>query len=625
MRRPQSRDNAVRRQRLLSAVSLLIGAALLLRVAYLQTVRRDHFAHLADRIRGQTVVVTPRRGEIVDRNGLAIARTRDVYRIEFDRYAFAKAWSRHGIGGATDRAAALLGAMLGMERAAVKARMQGPLARGETERRCVIKDSVTVEEAQAVEYVLKHKPNPKSSEPHILQGTVMHSGSERTYIGGDTSAAVIGRVTNGPLGTLRGIGGLEDWADAALGGSVGWYRQRVDSARRPNPLMPARRAQAVQGLDVRLTLDLNIQRICAAELDQCMAEHTPVGATAIVLDPATGDVLGMVSRPSLDLSMPDLGRALVAAPECLTNRALLAYEPGSVMKPITVSIALDDGTVSTTQVIDCGGSFVPGKRSIRCEAHKSSTPPAGTNTPRMIIAKSCNVATAKIALALGAARLHAGLKRFGLLDPTGVQMPGDAAGWSPTGSAKRPGRDDIARIGFGQSVTVTPLGLAAAFGAIANDGVLMRPRLISSFSLPNGDPVREFRVDRIGQAISPTTAAEMRSYLMSVVQLGTGKNARVSGYTTAGKTGTAQKVKHGAYQGYIASFIGFVPATAPRAVIAVVVDEPQNGYHGSQAAAPAWARIADRLMQYWHVPPDDPDGAFAGKRRPSEDRRATGD
>jgi len=605
MRRERSGEETNDRQRFLTSLGAAIALALVLRVTYLQTVRSVHFRKLANAIRSQSRVVSPRRGELIDRNGLYLARTRDAIRVEFDPVTFSTSWRSDRLEGAKTRACGLLSGLLGMSVEETHLRMFGPHRQGEPRRRRLIKDNLTVEESRAVQYVLDNRPNRAADDAHALQGVTLASRSERYYGGGDSSAAIMGRVTEGPLGTLRGIGGIEDWADVALGGSVGWYLQRVDAARRPNLLMPGRRVPEVPGLDAHLTVDLNIQRICAAELDMCMKEHTPAGATAIVLDPKTGDVLGMVSRPSVDLGSPNAVQVVQASPGLLRNRALFLYEPGSVMKPLTIAIGLQNGVLQPNQSVDCGGSFTPGKRPFKCEAHKSWLPAPGTNTPRMIIAKSCNVAAGKVALRLGADRLDEGLRRFGVLDPSGIQLRGDAAGWSPTGSALlRPGRDDIARIGFGQSLTVTPLALAAAFGAFANGGVVMRPRIIRSFSQSHGGVVQEFKVQEAGRAVSAGVANEMREYLQEVVRIGTGKNAAIRGYTTAGKTGTAQKVKDGAYREYIASFIGFVPASSPRAVVAVVVDEPKNGYHGSQAAAPAWGRIAARLMQYWHVAPD---------------------
>jgi stage V sporulation protein D (sporulation-specific penicillin-binding protein) len=487
----------------------------------------------------------------------------------------------------------------------------------------VIKTDLTLQEATAVRYLLKRRPDEDALRPHPLVGFVLSHTYERSYASGDTSTAILGRTKAGVRNMLRGDGGLEDWGDTILAGSIGWYRQRVRPGERLNPLRPARSAASVQGMDLHLTIDLNIQRICARELEQCMKDHTPLGATAIVLDPKTGDVLGMVSRPSADISAGGLKSENL---EVIRNRALMAYEPGSVMKPITISLALEAGVLRPDKDIPCTGSFVPGKRRVRCEAHRTAPSAPGQNTPRIIIAKSCNVATGITALRLGAHRLHAGLERFGLLRPTGVQLPGDVRGFSRTDPVLgSPSRDDVARVGFGQSITVTPLALATAFGVFANDGVLIRPRIIRSYGYPQAAPVKVYPSDPGERVLSCTVAAEMRDYLRSVVLVGTGKNAAIHGYTTAGKTGTASKVKGGAYSGYVASFIGMAPATKPRVIIAVVVDEPHNGYHGSQAAAPTWGRIAADIMDYLKVPPDAPATTAGPKDRKATDSGPVGD
>jgi cell division protein FtsI/penicillin-binding protein 2 len=275
------------------------------------------------------------------------------------------------------------------------------------------------------------------------------------------------------------------------------------------------------------------------------------------------------------------------------------------MKPITLCIASAEGLISPSEVFPCPGyRMLDGKR-IGCEAHRSSTPAPGTNTPRMVIAKSCNTATSLIANRIGGTRLGAGMERFGLLAPTGVQLLGDRAGWL---EARKPASDQsrgaVARIGFGQSVMISPLALTAAFGAIVNRGVLMRPRIVQALTDQANRVIQEFPVEEAGRAVPREVADTMVTYLQAAVTEGTGKLARLDGFTTGGKTGTASKVKGDTYSEHVASFIGYVQAGERRIVIAVVVDEPKNGYHGGQAAAPTFRRIAKELVLHWHVAPD---------------------
>ncbi len=608
-------DPVARRQRQLAVAGLLMGLALVARVVYFKTVLAPHFRELSDKMRKQAYIKPTGRGDVLDRNGRTVARTKVIRVCVFNPTIPRSAHSdrMHENGAA---AAELLEAVLAVPRETILRRMYGELGEGDYAARRRIKIGLTTEEADAVQYLKRQR-----AFRNILARFDVAEDEEREYPGGDACATILGKVIPAPFGMLRGIGGLEDWADPILSGSPGWYTGRVDAAQRVNPLMPLRDAAPVQGMNLQLTIDTIIQQICAEELDRCMQEKTPVGATAIVLDPYTGEVLAMVSRSGKQPAAPKGAAQGDGPPEASYNRALMPYEPGSVMKPITVALGLEWRVVRPVESIPCESNWIPHKRRVRCEAHRSSLPAPGTNTPRMIVAKSCNVATGKIAIRLGPRRLHEGLGRFGLLSRTGIELPGDVGGYSLSDPAQIASRgagwkDDIARVGFGQGVAVTPLAMAAAFGVFANQGLLVRPRILRSYGYPGSRPVHVYERPEPERVISPATASAMREYLRAVVQIGTGKNAAIPGYTTGGKTGTAMKVKHGRYDGYIASFIGLVPVTKPRAVIAVVVDEPHGGYHGSQAAAPTWGRIAARLMAYWHVPPE-----LSAKDAPQGERR----
>jgi cell division protein FtsI/penicillin-binding protein 2 len=611
MRRPQREypTDQPERSRQIITLGAALAFVLVLRVAYIQTVKAPKLAEEAAKRRYKVRVIVPRRGDVADRNGTPMAMTRDIRRITFDPERLPRA--RDGMGPDTDsaaRTASLLASILGLRssdvlHAILKGKEEfGP---GEHARNRIIKDDVTVAEENAVRWFLNNKPYKD-----LLRGTVCSVWQERVYAGGDSSTALIGLTLPGAYGTTIGSHGLERFANTALAGSIGWLEARVDPNGVPIPSATATMVSVADGANVRLTVDLDVQRICAAALDQCVKEHTPEGATAIVLDPASGDVLGMVSRPSRD---PSDRSPMDTSQTQLINRALELYEPGSVLKPITWCIALSAGVARTDEVFNCPGYIVVRGKRIGCEAHRSRTPAAGENVPRMVIAKSCNTATATVGMRLRGKRLAEGLRRFGLLDSTGIQLPGDRAGYLEghmVGSQL--GQGSVARIAFGQAIMASPLALTAAYGAIVNHGVLMRPRLIQSLRDAANRVIREVPVERVGQAVTPQVADEMASYLQTCVQKGTGVKAAVTGYITGGKTGTARKakVRTRGYEGHIASFIGYIMAGKKPVVISVVVDEPHNGYHGSVAAAPTWQRIAQQLMLHWHIPPSAaPQGA----------------
>ncbi len=593
-------DDPVQRNGRLLLLGVGLAACLVVRTVYLQTVKRSAYVKEADKRRAKTRVIPPRRGDILDRNGVPLALTRDVRRVTYDPDRLPKdPDSGKPLRTEAAKTARLLAGLLGLKTGEVLETMLSTTnRRGEYDRSKIIKENVTAAEAAALRWFSLNR-----NYKELLRGAVNEVHSERVYAGGDTSTALVGMTIPSTYGTVVGTSGLELWANTALTGSVGWMQARVDPAGVLIPTAIERVVSAADGASLKLTIDIDVQRICAAALAECVREHSPLGVTAIVLDPTTGDILGMVSMPTCDpMDRSKLNNSL----EALRNRALLLYEPGSVMKPITWCLALNAGLVHGDEVFECPGyRMLDGKR-INCEAHKSRTPAPGENTVRMVIAKSCNTATVAAGLRLGYKRLTDGLARFGLFNRTGVQLPGDRGGWVEPGlQTARHIRGSTARISFGQAVMVSPLALAAAYGAIANHGVLMRPRLIQAMTDPANRVVHAYPTQVEGQPISPAVADEMASYLQSCVLKGTGKLAAIPGYVTGGKTGTANKVvaKTGRYGAHMASFIGYVEAGKRRVVIAVVTDEPKNGYHGSVAAAPTWKRIAEKLMLHWHIAP----------------------
>ena len=342
------------------------------------------------------------------------------------------------------------------------------------------------------------------------------------------------------------------------------------------------------GSEVHLTVDINIQSITEECLLGVMKKHQPAGACAIVMDVRNGDLLAVANMPRIDLNnwkqeLKTHGLGI------MRNTALTSlFEPGSTFKPITIATAMEAGIVGEGSRFYCKGFLKIGKNTIRCARHGGARA-HGDQTLRDVLAHSCNVATAQIGMRMGASALYEGVRRFGLLEkPVKGGERGRLAqpdGWQ---------RIRLANIAFGQGIQVTPLGLAAAYAAIANDGVYVKPRLLLN------EPVETRAV------LSPEVARRMREYLRAVVDEGTGKLAEVRGYDIAGKTGTAQKAvpgKRGYASGkYVASFVGFAPADNPRIVVLVAVDEPHNGYFGGTVAAPAFARITERVLVYLGVP-----------------------
>jgi len=571
----------------------LCYVALVARLVYLQAINGAYYRDKAEEIRLQVIGLPAERGAIQDRNGRPLAITTYRAALVCDPVLVKD----------PARTAAAASRVLNVPASRLlPALVKRTLPNGKADRSVDVLVGVSPAAAEAFERA------KSSKEGADLVGLFIEDRAERTYPLGRDAVHVVGFTVPGEQGEAEGSLGLEQALDEDLRGHRGRIRAEVDAAGRVIPHTRAERVPARAGHTVRLTLDAAVQHIAQEELARGCAEHKPLGATAIVLQPATGDVLALANFPTFD---PVKRLELRGGDEALRNRALARYEPGSTAKILTAAAALQEGIVTPSTTFYCSGHLPIGRRTIHCAMHGKAGG-HGTLTLEGVIGRSCNVASAQIGMRLGMERLARRLREFGLFSPAGVGLPGDAGGLLGFGAeATRGGAAKAARVAFGQSVMVTPLGLAAAYGAIANDGLLMKTRLIDSVTDERGRVVRSTRPEPLRRVLEVETAQYLRKLLAGVVTDGTGKIARIPGYTVAGKTGTAQKVvknRRGYASGkYVASFVGFVPAREPRAVILVVVDEPKGVYYGAQVAAPIFREIAERLLWQWRVPPDDPE------------------
>ena len=568
--------------------------ALVGRLVYLQAIRGEYYLGRARNVRAQTIPLESVRGDLLDRTGKPLAVTIHTSRLVCDPTLIENPDT-------TARAIAHLCEVSVDQVRPLVSRGQA-LPSGRLRRHVVLIDDLSPNAAEAMRQARKSREFRE-----LLKGISIVEKAERSYPSRNEAVHVTGFLVPDAKGNPVGMSGLERSLDRMLDGKDGHFRAEVDARGRVIPATEVERTPVAHGIDARLTLDSTVQHIAETELSKCAATHKPLGATAIVLDPKTGDVLAMVSYPDFD---PISRAGLKKNPKALMNRAISLYEPGSTLKVVTVAAALEEKVVTPASVINCGGTFQIGRRSVKCALHGGSRAHGPVDMKRLV-EDSCNVASAQLGIKLGMEGLNEHLSRFGLLDQSGIGLPYEMRGRLGFGAdALAGGAPKAARVAFGQAVMVTPLGLAAAYGAIANGGELHSPRLILDFLDSSGRVVRQQKPASPRRVVSAETAALVRSYMEAVVTDGTGKVAKVPGYTVGGKTGTAQKVVEGrkGYAGgkYVASFIGFLPARNPQAVIAVVVDEPKGAYYGAQVAAPVFQRIAQRLMWYWKVPPDDP-------------------
>lgn len=421
--------------------------------------------------------------------------------------------------------------------------------------------------------------------------------AKRYYPNDALAANVIGFVGTDD----EGLDGVEQALDPLLKGEVREERLTVDGQRRPilDSIFAGRR---VYGSDycktVSLTIDSTIQFMVEQELDRAMAENNPDSITAIVMDPKTGEILAMASRPSYNPN-----RFWEYPQENWKNRAVaFIYEPGSTFKAVVAGAALQESIVTPNQVFfDPGYVMVSGRR-----IQNWSNESYGAVTFTDIVKKSLNTGFAQVGLSLGAEKMMHYTRVFGFGERTGIDLPGEEEGILFSADDMRD--SDIATTAIGQSIAVTPLQLVTAMAAIANGGTLMHPYIVREIRNPDGSIYEERAPREIRRVLEPTVDRTLIGLLEQVVASGGGKKAGVKGYRIAGKTGTAQKIRRetaGYLEGrYIASFCGFAPVEDPIFTVLVMIDDPRGGdFYGGQIAAPVASRIFTQLLRYAHVEP----------------------
>ncbi len=544
----------------------VVFALLALRVGHLQIARGEFFLHHARRQQAVSRELSAPRGRIYDREGRLLATS--VLRNSV--YVDPKGVS------APRAVVSLLSDVLDMRPEALRRKLA---------RDCYfawVKRQVPADLAARVRRL-------------NLRGVHMRKENMRLYPQGRLGAHLIGFTDIDG----RGLAGIERELDGLLRGRPGEEIVLRDGNQRIFRSAADRLRQLPSdGLDVHLTLDAYVQEIAEQELAAAVCKHEPECGAALVLDARDGSLLAAASWPGFDPNDP------AAAPVANQRNIAVsdAYEFGSVMKPFTVALALEGGVVEPTTEFDCHqGEWQIGGRTLH-DAHSY-----GILDVREILLHSSNIGVAQISLALGAQALHDGIRRFGFGRPTGISLPGEVGGIVRPVAAWN--RYSVVSVSFGQELAVTPLAVARAFAAFANDGFLVQPRIIQSVvERETGRVVYSAGGPILGeQAVSAPVAARALSMLRRVVAEGTGRRAAAAGYAVAGKTGTAQLLTEDGTtysdSRYLSSFCAIAPVPRPRVVCLVCLKAPsQKGYYGSVAAAPTAGNILRRTLRYLGVP-----------------------
>jgi cell division protein FtsI (penicillin-binding protein 3) len=532
------------------------------RLVRLQVVKYGDFVLRAQRQQNRSIPVEPRRGNIYDRNGYALAMSIDVDSI------FAVPSEIHD----QETTAVILGKVLDMPPQEIMARLQS------SRNFAFIKRKVDGETSNRVREL-------------NLRGIYFRKEPKRFYPKRELAAQVIGYVGMDD----EGLGGLERAFDDDLRGIPGQELISIDARRKwfsrvekpPDP-----------GQNLVLTIDQTIQYIAENALEQGMEDTKAIAGTVVVENPRTGEILALANRPTFN---PNVFNSVPT--EALKNRAVSdIYEPGSVFKIVTYSAAIDQHVVTPEDHIDCqhGSIDVFG---MKIHDHES----LGVVTIAEALAHSSDVAAIKVGMKLGDERLYHYIHDYGFGQQTGIELPGETRGLAKPVS--RWSKVSIGAISMGQEIGVTPLQTISLVSTIANDGIYTPPRIVAGELPPDSKalpvvfhPAQQHRV------VSAVTAVEMKKMMEGVVLFGTARRAILDGYTVAGKTGTAQKVDPatGAYSKtkYVASFIGFAPVNTPAITIAVILDSPIGLHQGGQVCAPVFKRIAQQVLEYLHVPHD---------------------
>ena len=434
-----------------------------------------------------------------------------------------------------------------------------------------------------------------------LQGIYYARDNRRVYPYGALSSQVLGFSSSDGAG----LTGIEKQYDGYLAGTKGEILYETDLVGVKIEGTGASYIPAEDGLDVTLTLDVRIQSLAEEVMARALEEHGAKAARCIVLDPSDFSVLAMVNLPSYDLN--DIPRGDAAELNALSRNGLVsdAYEPGSTFKIVTAAANIEEylrgnrGAYSPQTVFSSSRTRNVEGSAIRCWSDHKNGKHANL-TLAGALNNSCNPCFVDIVLALGKETFYDYLEKFRFGSATGIDFSGEAIGMLlPESTLKN---SDLARIGFGQSIAVTPLQLACAAAAAVNGGYYYAPRLVKSISSEDGAVYLESGKRLLCRTVSEETSKLLSSMLEGVVREGSGKQAYVEGLRVAGKTGTAQKYENGhiAAGKYVSSFVGYFPADDPRYLVLVIVDEPQGSYYGSTVAAPCAGEIFRGIAETIH-------------------------
>lgn len=575
------------------ALIALMLVLLLFRLAWIQVVDAEELSQKAIDQQTQDTPIEAKRGAIYDRNGKELATSTTCYTL----------WARPSQIKLKD----------GEERS--EAEIKGfadeiaKITGGDADS---IYTNITKE--QALVRVAKYldKDTAEQLRELAISGIELSEDTKRYYPLGNFASQVLGSVNDDGVGRT----GIELQYDQYLSGVAGRWVKNTDLLGNELVKGAEEYYEAQDGLNVIMTIDEAIQYYVEKALAEGMETTKAKRIMCLVMDPKTGDILASASTPGYDpndatepLDKDAKKYAKMTTEE--QNQYLFSlwrnpvvsdtYEPGSTFKLITSSAAIEEKVIDESTTFKCAGSFSVSGIRLHCWTSGAH----GTQTIKEAVGNSCNPALAKVAELLGKTKLYKYIDLYGITETTGVDYPGEAS--AIVQNIDNVGPVELATIGYGQGISLTPIQLLTAINAIGNDGKLLQPRYVKALTDSDGNVVQSYEPTVVRKVISSTTAKKMRNIMQYVVDEGGGGNARIAGYRVGGKTGTANKIdagtgKYGKY--YYSSFIGMAPMDDPQISILLIVDSPKGAYYGSIVAAPIAKKILTDALRYLNVTPE---------------------
>ena len=585
-------------------VTMIIFILLICRIGFLQFVQGSSLKEMAYNQQTINQIISPKRGNIYDSTGKALAISAQVDTITINPAKFKKD-DKDETTKLQEKVANGLSEIFELDYNETLAKVQS--------------ESQVETIAKKVEQDKVDKLQEWMEENDVSVGINIDEDTKRYYPYETVASAVIGFCGN----DNQGLSGIESKWDSVLTGTPGKIVSSKGSDQQEIPDAEETYISAENGSNLTLTIDLNIQTIIEKYLKQAVEENEcSRGGNVIVMDPNTGDILGMACYPNYNLNDPYTPNEVLATTyDSMTseekNEALYkmwanksvseTYEPGSTFKVITSAIALEEGITGTDVDNDftcIGYEEFPdvSNKTIKIKCWRAT--PHGKQTLRQALCNSCNPAFMQLGARIGAPTLYKYYEAFGLFNTTNSGLYGEQN--SIFHDLDNVGPVELATMSFGQRLNITPLQMITAISAVANDGILMQPRIVKSLTNTDTGAVTEIPTKQVRQVISKETSEEVKSMMESVVTIGTGKHAAVAGYSIGGKTGTSEPTEANKDEGYVASYVAISPIEDTRVVLLLTLYDPKgpNGHQGGQVAGPVVSQMLSEILPYLGVPSD---------------------